>query len=84
MIGWRTVRAMNVPVERRIRQVEVNLERWRWLPRDLGQKYIAINIADFSLAVVENGDVVMTMPVIVGTPYRRTPVFSRRVSLKQV
>jgi len=80
VVGWRTVRAMNIPVERRIRQVEFNLERWRWMPRDLGKLYIAINIADFSMEVVEESEVVMAMPVIVGTPYRRTPVFSAQMS----
>jgi murein L,D-transpeptidase YcbB/YkuD len=80
VIGKRTVAAMNVPVEQRIRQVELNLERWRWMPRELGKRYIAINIADFSLTVVEEGAVVMSMPVIVGTPYRRTPVFSAQMS----
>jgi len=48
--------------------------------RDLGRRHIRINIADYSLVVVENGQVVMAMPVIVGTPFRKTPVFSAQMS----
>lgn len=80
VVGLKSVAAMNVPVEARIRQIELNLERWRWMPRDLGKRYIAVNIADFSLAVVENDETVLAMPVIVGTPFRKTPVFSAQMS----
>ncbi len=80
VVGRRTLAAMNVPVEARIRQIELNLERWRWLSRDLGKRHIRVNIADYSLEVVENNEVVLSMPVIVGTPYRKTPVFSARMT----
>jgi murein L,D-transpeptidase YcbB/YkuD len=80
VVGWRTVAAMNQPVEARIRQIELNLERWRWLARDLGQRHIRVNIADYSLEVVENDEVVLAMPVIVGTTYRKTPVFSAQLT----
>lgn len=76
VLGPETLVALNLPVEERIRQIEINLERWRWLSRNLGQRYLAVNIADFSLEVVEEGEVVLAMPVVVGTDYRRTPVFS--------
>jgi murein L,D-transpeptidase YcbB/YkuD len=80
VIGAKTRAGLNVPITDRIRQVELNLERWRWLPKTLGERYILVNIADFSLAVVQNGATVMRMPVVVGTPYRKTPVFSGRMS----
>ena len=80
VIGKRTLAALNVPVEGRIRQIELNLERWRRLARDLGRRHIRINIADYSLVLVENGQVVMAMPVIVGTPFRKTPVFSAQMT----
>ena len=73
VIGKRTVQALNVTIEQRIQQVEINLERWRWMPRDLGRRHISVNTADFTLKVVEDGHVVMEMPVIVGRPFRRTP-----------
>ena len=80
VIGKQTLATLNVPVEARIRQIELNLERWRWIVRDLGRRHIRINIADYSLVVVENGQVVLAMPVIVGTRFRKTPVFSAQMS----
>jgi murein L,D-transpeptidase YcbB/YkuD len=77
--GAATLAAMNVPVEDRIRQMELNMERWRWIPRDLGSRYILVNIADYSLAVVENQTTVLDMRVVVGKAYRRTPVFSEKM-----
>ena len=80
IVGPDTRRAMNTSVARRIRQIELNLERWRWLPRDLGERYIAVNTAAYDLAVMENDQKVMSMRVVVGKPARMTPVFSARLS----
>lgn len=74
-VGPAMIEALNVPVERRIEQIKANLERWRWLPSDFGERYILVNIASFTLDVIENGLSVMRMPVIVGRDYRKTPVF---------
>jgi murein L,D-transpeptidase YcbB/YkuD len=79
VVGLSTLTAMNVPVEDRIRQIELNLERWRWIPHDLGSRYILVNIADYSLVVVENQTTVLDMRVVVGKTYRRTPVFSEKL-----
>ncbi len=76
VVGPRTLEALNVPVGQRIRQVEINLERWRRMPHDLGTRYIVVNIADFNLRVVENHRTVLGMKVVVGRPARPTPVFS--------
>jgi murein L,D-transpeptidase YcbB/YkuD len=67
---------LNVSAEHRVEQLEVNLERWRWLPKDLGRRHIIVNIAAFELDVVEEDEVVMAMRVVVGRPYQHTPVFS--------
>ena len=81
IVGPATRAAMNVPVEARLRQIEVNLERMRWLPPDLGAPRVVVNIADSWLRVVEDdGTVPLQMRVVVGTPYRKTPVFSDRIS----
>jgi murein L,D-transpeptidase YcbB/YkuD len=76
VVGPATLRALNVPVEKRIRQIKCNMERWRWLPKDLGQRYIMVNIANFRLDFVEDEATTMTMRVVVGRRYRRTPVFT--------
>ncbi len=80
VIGSKTLVALNVPVEERIRQIELNLERWRWMPKSFGKRHLRVNVADFSLVVVEDGETVLQMPVIVGTQYRKTPVFSAQMS----
>ncbi len=80
VVGKGTIEALNVPVSERIRQVEVNLERWRWLPADLGARHIEVNIASFETKVVENGAPVLVMRSIVGRPYRETPSFSARMT----
>jgi len=67
---------LNVRVERRVEQLEVNLERWRWLPKDLGRRHISVNIAAYELEVVDEDAVVLAMRVVVGRPFHRTPVFS--------
>jgi murein L,D-transpeptidase YcbB/YkuD len=76
VVGRATLGELNVRQVLRVRQIEVNMERWRWLPQDLGPRHVVINIADFSLAAVESGQTVLSMKVVVGKPYRRTPVFS--------
>ena len=76
IVGLETLAVLNVPVEERIRTVLVNLERWRWLPRELGARHVLVNIAAFELDVVEGGTTVHTARVMVGQQYRKTPVFS--------
>ncbi len=79
-VGKETVAALNIPVEGRIRQIILNLERWRWLPQELGYRHIIVNIANFELDVFEQNQLTMTMRVIVGRSYRRTPVFSDKMT----
>ncbi|MFH2099004.1 MAG: L,D-transpeptidase family protein, partial [Pseudomonadota bacterium] len=80
LAGPTTLETINADPADRARTIAVNLERWRWLPHDLGRRYILVNTADFSLKVVEDGKTVLAMRAIVGKPYRRTPVFSARMT----
>jgi len=75
-----TLSALNVPLERRIRQLEINLERWRWLPTKLGDRYIMVNVPAFELQAIENGRVALRMPVVVGQEYKPTPLFSHNMT----
>lgn len=76
IIGNQTIAALNIPLEDRIKTIIVNLERLRWLPQEVPNYYILVNIVDFQLDVVENNMVVKNHKVIVGKDYRKTPVFS--------
>jgi murein L,D-transpeptidase YcbB/YkuD len=79
-VGPQTRRSLNVMVSDRIRQIRINMERWRWLPRKLGNRYVMVNMTGFELYIMENGSVVLDMPVIVGKSYRSTPTFSGLIS----
>ena len=80
IVGRATLGALNVSAEDRVRQIGLNMERWRWLPQDLGERYILVNIANFELDVIEQDQLVMAMRIIVGRDYRRTPVFSDKMT----
>jgi murein L,D-transpeptidase YcbB/YkuD len=76
LVGRRTRAALNVAAEARLEQIMINMERWRsmaWAPRD---RFLLVNIAGFSLEVIEGRHVLFDMRVIVGRPTRPTPVFS--------
>jgi murein L,D-transpeptidase YcbB/YkuD len=64
----------------RIRQIIINMTRWRWHSHDLGEKYALVNIAHFDLTAFEAGQIVFSMPVIVGEKQKQTPVFSNRIA----
>ncbi|MDX1710291.1 MAG: L,D-transpeptidase family protein [Rhodovibrionaceae bacterium] len=84
VVGPATRAQLNVPVNTRIGQIVLNMERWRWMPEDLGERYVLVNLAGFELEVVEFGSVHLAMKVVVGRPYRRTPVFSDTISYLEV
>ena len=76
LVGKATLAALNMSIESRIEQIELNIERHRWLPNNYASRHIITNIPDYQLRVVENGSTTLTMPVVVGKPKHQTPVFS--------
>lgn len=80
VVGPSTLSALNIAAEERVRQIEVNMERTRWISGNLGSRYIRINIADFRLDVIDNSRTVMTMAVVVGKRYWHTPVLSEKMT----
>jgi murein L,D-transpeptidase YcbB/YkuD len=79
-VGPQTRRSLNIMVSERIRQIRINMERWRWLPRTLGKRYVMVNMTGFELYIIENDSMVLSMPVIVGHSLRSTPTFSGLIS----
>ena len=63
----------------RIRAILVNMERWRWLPNDLGPFYVNVNVPEFMLRVVDEGKVIHTARVVVGKRDKQTPIFSNEM-----
>ncbi|MBL4712802.1 MAG: L,D-transpeptidase family protein [Gammaproteobacteria bacterium] len=80
IIGPATIREMNVSAADRLQQININLERLRWLPDNLGKRYIMVNLANYRLTAVENDKVKLNMRVIVGKAKRSTPSFSSKIT----
>ncbi|HXF52725.1 MAG TPA: L,D-transpeptidase family protein [Hyphomicrobiaceae bacterium] len=57
-------------------RVLLNMEQWRWMPEELGEMYVWVNIPEFTLRVVHNGEVIHSERVITGKPENQTPIFS--------
>ena len=73
----RTVASLSGGQPRRLEdEIVANMERWRWLPRDLGARYVAVNIPDYSLDVFDGDRSVHHARVVVGKPDHETPIFS--------
>jgi len=72
--------AMNRTVEDDIEDLALNLERWRWLPRDLGERHIFVNIPDYRVKLIENGVAQLSMAAVVGRYEHQTPSFTRDMS----
>jgi murein L,D-transpeptidase YcbB/YkuD len=76
VVGESELAALNVRASARLRQIELNMERWRWLPRRFGERYVWVNIPEYALYVREGAEDVLTMRVVVGKVMHQTPVFS--------
>lgn len=78
-VGPATLKLLNIPVQDRIRQIVINMERWRWIPKSFEPSYLLVNIPEYKLHVIENSKEVMTMNVIVGKTMNATPIFSDKL-----
>ncbi len=77
VIDSRTIAAINGPKPGQMAErVAANMERWRWLPRDLGKTYVMVNIPDFTLKVVRDNGVVWRTKIVAGKPQTPTPLLT--------
>ena len=76
IIGPNTIDALNESVDDLIRKIELNIERARWLPSELGDRAVFVNIADYKLRMLRDDRIVDEMNVVVGTTRNKTPVFA--------
>jgi L,D-transpeptidase YcbB len=72
----RTVAALSGGPSDREAEILANMERWRWMPRDMGETHIEVNIPDYEVVVIEKGEVIERARVVVGKEQTPTPVFS--------
>lgn len=80
VIGAQTFRELNLSLQDRIEAIKINLERWRWMPKTMGNHYIMVDIPGYEYSVVKEGEVKITAKTIVGKDLRPTPVFSANMN----
>jgi len=88
IIGPSTMRILNAssptptasPLQRK-QQIALNMERWRWLPENLGKRYVLVNQPEFKLRIYDTGKIIHQARVIIGKRSHATPVFSNKLSL---
>ena len=83
-VGAGTRRLLNQPHHQaaspgQVRLILLNMERWRWLPHDLGSFYVNVNIPEFVVRVMGDGKPVHTASVVVGKPDKQTPILSKEM-----
>ena len=79
-VGPGTRAALNVPVSARIDQIRINLERARWVMHELHGEFVLVNAAGFDASYFRNDEPIWTSKVIVGRPYRETPIFKSLIT----
>lgn len=79
-VGRQTREALNLSIDDEIRAVALSLERWRWMPRQLGDKHLYINIPDYRVVFRDGADTRLSMVAVVGAVDHQTPTFSRDMS----
>jgi L,D-transpeptidase YcbB len=75
VVGPNTRKMLNLSLEERIHKIIINMERLRWLPDDLGTKYIQVNVGGFEAIAVKNGHIDYRIKAIVGKTSTMTPLF---------
>lgn len=80
IVGKQTLEALNVPVENRIDQIRINLERLRWVLHAISGKFVIADIAGFKVFVYKDNEIIWTSRVQVGRPYRQTPIFKSAIT----
>lgn len=75
-----TLRLLNITPYQMTQRIALNMKRWRHLPRDLGQRHVMVNMADYRLQLISGNTVELDMKVIIGNEQRRTPVMVDSIS----
>ncbi|GGY49834.1 L,D-transpeptidase family protein [Parvularcula lutaonensis] len=76
VVGPNTLERMNETPQQLVEKIRLNLERARWLPQDFADRYLMVNIADFTVGAWEDEKQKFSIRTVVGTDYNKTPVFA--------
>ena len=79
ILGPDTYHELDITFAQRAMQLKLALERWRWMPAELGARFILVNIPEFGLHAYDNGRQTLTMKVVVGEAGKQTPEFADRI-----
>ena len=79
-LNTQTMAELNKPVDFRIKQMMINLERLRWVPVAMENEYLIVNIPEYKLHVIENNQLVWTTNVVVGKDAKQTTIFRGNIS----
>jgi len=79
IVGPKTYAALNADPVDPIPLILVNMEKWRWMPRDLGRYYVRVNIPNFTVDIHKDGEIIHTTRIVVGKPTLQTPIFSDEI-----
>jgi murein L,D-transpeptidase YcbB/YkuD len=80
IIGKGTIASLNFSRQLRKHQIIVNLERWKWYPKEMGKEYVIINIPDYRLTLIKDQDTLRAHRVIVGRAKRKTPILTSKLT----
>lgn len=76
ILDAKTINKLNTPIQDLITELQLNLERWRWLPQNLGYYYAFANLPAFEMSLVKNDSLLLRQNIVCGKVSRNTPVFS--------
>jgi murein L,D-transpeptidase YcbB/YkuD len=79
IVGPATLGVLNAAAEDHVDTIIANMERWRWMPEDLGRFYVRVNVPNFNLDVYRGRTVAYTTRIVVGKPSNQTPIFSDEI-----
>jgi murein L,D-transpeptidase YcbB/YkuD len=80
LLDTKTLTRLNLPPYFMAQRIALNMKRWRYLPKTMGDKYVLVNMANFRLDLITQGESEMNMKVIIGREQRRTPVLAETIS----
>ncbi len=80
IVDLKTREVLNTSIEDEITAISLSLERWRWMPRDLGDKHLFVNIPNYKVLLKEGEQTILSMVAVVGSVEHQTPAFSREMT----